>query len=93
MSSGPGSQRDPGARDGAAGAGEVGAMGLHPREQIVVDAEIELRSTMLRIMARLTTGELLAVVSRVLGEQIGGAAKFMIRRERHGNEDHPGGME
>jgi hypothetical protein len=41
----------------------------------------------------LTTAELFSILGGTLGDQIAGIAKYLIREERHGDQDKPGGLE
>jgi hypothetical protein len=70
---------------------------LHPREEIVTRAQIDLTAAVLAWReehAELTPWELVRVLSGVLDSQLGGVAKYMIRAERHPDDpDKPGGWE
>jgi len=70
-------------------------MKLHPRYFTVENAEIELTKAFLEIAQReqLTEGETLRVVNSFATKMIAGTAKFIIRRERHGDEDKEGDSE
>jgi len=71
-------------------------MQLHEREKMVRQAEIDLSEKMLDWMrewsSKLTEGEELKVVQKELNRFVASTAKYMIRRERHGDEDKPGGL-
>ena len=66
---------------------------VHPRMQIVNEAECKLREVLVKIAHDLTEGEFLKVVSGMLSEQVGLVAKYAIRQERHGRTDKPGDWE
>lgn len=67
---------------------------IHPREKLVNKAEREIENTISNILEKhdLTVAEELRVLAAVLGNRIGMTAKFMIREERHGDTDKPGGL-
>ena len=71
---------------------------VHPREEIVRKADISLSEHILDWMREdstkeLTDAEYISIVGNELGNAIARRAKFMIRMERHGNTDIPGGWE
>jgi hypothetical protein len=69
---------------------------LHARERVVTDARLELTEAVIdwrRKHDDLTWGELFSIVGEVLGGQVTGLAKYLIREERHGDQDKPGGIE
>ncbi len=71
-------------------------MKIHPRLEIVHQAERELRDALERVTdeLKLTDGEYLMVIASVFGDRVGSFAKHMIRAERHPNQpDKPGGIE
>lgn len=70
-------------------------MRLHPREQIVTAARLDLTESILKWRKKydLTDGELFSVIAEELSSQITGLAKYMIRWERHEDLDKPGGLE
>lgn len=70
-------------------------MRLHPREQPVTEARIDLMQRYLDWQRAhdLTDAEHLSVVAGVFGDSIGNIAKYQIRQERHGDTDTPGGWE
>lgn len=70
-------------------------MKLHPREQVVTDAENEVRTALVEAIKKyeLTTGEELRILANLFGSEVGTIAKYIIRQERHGNTDTPGGLE
>lgn len=70
-------------------------MRLHPREEIVTRARVDLMEKLLdwRRDHDLTTAELFSILGGILGDQIAGIAKYLIREERHGDQDKPGGLE
>lgn len=59
-------------------------MRIHERERVVQEAHAKVST----IMADLTPGEQL----RVLSGELGMVAKYMIRVERHGDTGTPGGI-
>ena len=66
---------------------------IHPREKIVDEAEQKLRAVVFElIQSELTQGEFLKVLGNVMDGEIRSIAKYAIRRERHGDEDKPGGI-
>ena len=68
---------------------------IHPREQIVRNAENRLREAISVLVdsEKLTTAEELRVVAGVLGEHIGRIAMYAIRAERHPEDpDKAGGL-
>jgi hypothetical protein len=66
---------------------------IHPREAMVLAAEIRLRAAVTNELHGLTTAERLRVLAAVLGDTVGSIAKYAIREERHGDQDKPGGVE
>lgn len=67
---------------------------IHPREEIVTDAEMKLRDAVHAARVGLTEGEYLRVISTVFGDTVSRIAKYMIRDERHPDDpDKPGGLE
>lgn len=68
-------------------------MKLHEREIVVRRADVGLRTAIEDVIDKhdLTAVEALQVVNAALSSWIGSYAKYAIRRERHGNEDTPGG--
>lgn len=72
----------------------VSEMKMHPREKIVDEWDRKLQMVLLEMMeSDLTPGEFLSVIGSVLGGAITQRAKYMIRYERHGDGDTPGGLE
>ena len=71
-------------------------MKLHEREKLVRAAGMDLSGKLLEWMSegqpQLTGGEELKVVGGELGRYVSQMAKYQIRRERHGDEDTPGGL-
>lgn len=69
-------------------------MRLHERERQVSMARIDLVKAWLDIQEKhdLTQGECLSVLASFVGTDLGLMAKFMIRQERHGDPDKPGGL-
>lgn len=70
---------------------------IHPREQLVNEAEQKLRSAVVDAMKgepfdSLTGAEYIAVINRVFSGQLASYTKFAIRQERHGDTDKPGGI-
>jgi hypothetical protein len=67
---------------------------IHPRETVVREAAQKLRSHLLTVVQEsdLTEGEQLRVISEVYSDWVASMAKYMIRHERHGNENKPGGL-
>lgn len=70
-------------------------MKLHPREQIVRDAKIDLGRVITEWLERhdLTSSEEIMVVCSEMFGMITGTMKYAIREERHGNVETPGGIE
>lgn len=70
-------------------------MRLHPREEVVSRARVDLMEKLLdwRRGHDLTTAELFSILGGTLGGEITGIAKYLIREERHGDQDRPGGLE
>jgi len=64
---------------------------IHPREQLVKDAEMKIKTAIVEACKGLTTAESLQVVNHACHEEIGGILKYEIRMERHGNTNTPGG--
>lgn len=60
---------------------------------LVREAEVQLRTAVLKILEGLTEAEGLRVVNAVLSSHVGSVAKYAIREERHGDLDKPGGLE
>lgn len=66
-------------------------MRIHPREQIVDQARLQIASAILSAskVHDLTDGELTAI----LAGELSSLAKYQIRQERHPNDpDKPGGL-
>lgn len=68
-------------------------MRIHRRERLVNEAVSKVREALLTACKDLTEGEALRVAITVLGDWVGTTAKYMIREERHGKTDKPGGLE
>lgn len=70
-----------------------GGLKIHERERLVEIAELDLRGAWLEIMKKngLTEGETLQVLTKFMSSQIGHMSRNMIRMERHGNLETPGG--
>lgn len=72
-------------------------MRVHEREKIVREAQSDLSEKLLDWMTKhddqLTFAEELRVIAGVLGDHLSQMAKYEIRRERHGDENKPGGLE
>jgi hypothetical protein len=69
---------------------------IHHREQQCREAESALRKAILdwcEAHPDLTTAEHLRVVHTIFSEHIHGFLKHVIRVERHGDGDKPGGLE
>lgn len=67
---------------------------LHPRERVVRLARTRLDEAVLDVVSDLTEGEALRVVGAALSDYVAGAAKHMIRAERHPSDpDKAGGLE
>lgn len=66
---------------------------MHPRVQVVNEAECKLREALSEIRKDLTEPEYLKVVANILGDEVGTIAKYAIRQERHGRTDKPGDWE
>lgn len=71
-------------------------MRLHPREEIVRKAEIDLREVVLQWGKRhtdMTTAEYLKVLLGVCTDDAQSILKYVIREERHPDDpDKPGGI-
>lgn len=71
---------------------------IHEREEIVENAKQHL-SMKLAEWSRdasakaLTSAEFVKVVTAVFSSELLGFAKHLIRKERHGDTDKPGGLE
>lgn len=71
-------------------------MRLHPREQMMTEAEIDLRKAISEWSSRhaeLTSAEYLKLLLGVTHDQAQSLLKIEIRIERHGNTDTPGSLE
>lgn len=69
-------------------------MKLHPREDLIDQAESILNKAIMDIHEiDLTNAEYISVVADVLGTAITRTTKYMIRYERHGDGEKPGGLE
>jgi hypothetical protein len=71
---------------------------LHPREKIVRRARADLSDKTLEwlrsdAVQELTDGEYIALVAAAFSEMVEVHAKMMVRVERHGTTDRPGGLE
>lgn len=68
---------------------------IHPRELVCNKARTDLDEAVAGALEKheLTEAEELRVLNEVFHRYIGSIAKYAIRRERHGNEDKPGGLE
>ncbi len=64
----------------------------HKRDKIVRDAEQMVRQALFDHTKNLTEGEYLRVVCAVFGDAVSTTAKYIIRHERHGDSDTPGGL-
>lgn len=71
-------------------------MELHERQKIVREAKLALSEKVLEWMQEytdsLTFAEELSVVSGELGDYLKRMAKYQIRRDRHGDDQKPGGL-
>lgn len=67
---------------------------IHPREARCRDAELELDGFVLDLVKKhaLTEGEALRVVAASAHRWVASVAKYMIREERHGDPEKPGGL-
>lgn len=71
-------------------------MKLHPREVIVTEAEIDLRTAISEWAKKhpeLTSAEYFKVLLGVSNDNAQSLLKYEIRSERHGNTNKPGGLE
>lgn len=72
-------------------------MRVHPREAAVVEAESKIRLAVGDVLyaeaADFTDGETVRILTSVFGDLLATHAKYMIRAERHGDTDRPGGLE
>lgn len=69
---------------------------IHKREQPTDQAQNELSILMLKFWEdnpQLTDGEIIRVFTSAYNSVMQAVAKAMIRMERHGNYDEPGGWE
>lgn len=68
---------------------------LHERERIYSAAKTDLNEQVLNVLDRhdLTETETIKLMNDVCSSFISSCAKYMIRRERHGDEEKPGGFE
>lgn len=66
---------------------------IHPRRQQCVQARLDIEKAILEITQKheLTEAESLMAINGACSGQIGHIIKYAIRRERHGDEDKPGG--
>jgi len=68
-------------------------MKMHPREKKIDEAESILNKAILDVMELdLTNAEYLSVIGSVFGGAITSRTKYMIRYERHGDAEKPGGL-
>ncbi len=67
---------------------------MHERELVVKEVQLKLSKYLCDTMLEsdLTYGEQLRVLAEVYGNWIAGIAKYMIREERHGDTNRPGGL-
>lgn len=71
-------------------------MRVHIREQLVSSADIDLRTVISDWANRhpdLTSAEFLKVLFGVCHDRAQSLLKYVIREERHGRTDKPGGIE
>lgn len=69
-------------------------MKIHPREELLDKAERILSIAVRDVLEMdLTNAEYIQVLNTVYNGAIGRRLKYMIRYERHGNGDKPGGLE
>lgn len=72
-------------------------MRMHPRVSVVTRARSDLAERVNgwhKTHTDLTDGELLGIISDVLGNEIAALAKYMVHAERHPDDtDKPGGLE
>jgi len=68
---------------------------MHPRELIVRKAVHELVNALaaLSVKHQLTEAEQLRVIHTAYTDQVSSVIRYMIRAERHGDTDKPGGVE
>jgi len=67
-------------------------MELHEREKMVKEIEWDIGDVIAEKTRELTTGEAIRVFCSLFNGQISTIAKYMIREERHGESDKPGGL-
>ena len=68
-------------------------MKLHEREALINKAEAMLREVLLEVLEmELTQSEYVSVVARVMSDSIQSSMKYVIREERHGSSNTPGGV-
>jgi hypothetical protein len=67
-------------------------MKIHPREQLIKEIEMKLKTAIVEATRELTTAETIQLVNHVCRDEIAGIVKYQIRMERHGNTNTPGGM-
>jgi hypothetical protein len=78
-------------------ANDLGPLPLiHPREAIVETAKRKLESAVLDVVASeefkaLTEAEYTKVINLVLSDRIASLMRHLIRIERHGDSEKPGG--
>jgi hypothetical protein len=67
---------------------------LHPRELVVTDAKNDLLQALDAVVKKhgLTPGETMRVVNTVHGDWVRDFASILIRLERHGDPNKPGGQ-
>lgn len=70
-------------------------MRIHEREQRTRAAALELSGAILDIVKKhdLSEGETIRVVAGEMSNYLQSIAKYMIRDERHGDPEKPGGLE
>lgn len=70
---------------------------IHPREAIVETAKRKLESAVVDVVTSeeftvLTSAEYTKVINLVLSDRIASLMRHLIRVERHGDSDKPGGV-
>lgn len=69
-------------------------MRMHPRERLVDEAEKVIAAAVLKVLEDfdLTDAEYISVLTNALNTAILRRTKYMIRQERHGDPNKPGGL-
>lgn len=66
---------------------------IHHREMLVRDAELKIHIVLSEATKGLTSAEVVRVVTSATSTFLLSFTKYLIREERHGDTDKPGGLE